>query len=98
MSRLAVDENAKPIQVLTPTVTYAPTISGSASTPAVIVNGRVARLVTTVPSHYKVNATATTADAYLPSDCIEYIHVYAGDTISFITSGSAGIAYVTEMV
>jgi hypothetical protein len=98
MSRLAIDENAKPIQVLSPTVTYSPVISGSASTPAVIVNGRVARLVTTVPAHYKVNATATTSDAYLPSDCLEYIHVYAGDTISFITSGPSGIAYVTEMV
>jgi hypothetical protein len=99
MSKMAIDANAKPIQVLRPTTTATVNVSGSAaSSSAISANARVVRIVTTAPVFYSVTGTATTSDAYLPSESIEYIHVYEGDTISFITSGSTGVAYVTEMV
>jgi hypothetical protein len=99
MSKMAIDANAKPIQVLRPTTTDTVNVSGSALTSSAIsANVRVARIITTAPVFYSVTGTATTSSAYLPSETIEYIHVYEGDTISFITSGSTGVAYVTEMV
>jgi len=99
MSKMAIDANAKPIQVLRPTTTSTVNVSGSAaSASAISANARVARIITTAPVFYSVTGTATTSSAYLPSETIEYIHVYEGDVISFITSGSTGVAYVTEMV
>jgi len=99
MSTLAKDRNAAPIQVLRPVSTDTVNVSGSAtSSSAISANARVARIITTAPVFYSVTGTATTSSAYLPSETIEYIHVYEGDVISFITSGSTGVAYVTEMV
>jgi carbon monoxide dehydrogenase subunit G len=99
MSKMAIDANAKPIQVLRPTTTYTVNVSGSAAaSSAISANVRVARIITTAPVYYSVTGTATTSSAYLPSETIEYIHVYEGDTVSFITDGSTGVAYVTEMV
>lgn len=99
MSKMAIDANAKPIQVLRPTDTYTVSVSGAAaSSSAITANARVARIIATAPVFYSVSGTATTTSAYLPAEAIEYIHVYEGDTISFITSGSTGVAYVTEMV
>jgi len=99
MSTLAKDRNAAPIQVLRPVSTSTVNVSGSAgASSAISANARVARIITTAPVYYSVTGTATTTSAYLPSDTIEYIHVYEGDTISFVTDGSTGVAYVTEMV
>jgi hypothetical protein len=98
MSKLAIDANAKGIQCLRPNITDDVAVSGTAaSATAVSANARVVRIVANVDIHYTINATATTADVFLPSRSIEYIHVYAGDVISMIAP-SAGIAYVTEMV
>jgi hypothetical protein len=43
-----------------------------------------------------VSGTAA-SDYYIPSNTVEFIHTYSGDTISFITGGSTGTAYVSEM-
>ena len=98
MSKLAIDANAKGIQCLRPNITDDVAVSGTAaSATAVSAYARVVRLVANVDIHYAINATATTADVFLPSRSIEYIHVYVGDVISMIAP-SAGVAYVTEMV
>ena len=99
MSTLAKDRNAAPIQVLRPVSTATVNVSGSAASAAAIsANARVARIITTAPVYYSVTGTATTSSAYLPAETVEFIHVYEGDTVSFITSGTTGTAYVTEMV
>ena len=99
MSKMAIDANAKPIQVLRPTTTATVSVSGTAAaSSAISANARVARIVTNTSCFYSVTGTATTSSAYLPADTLEFIHVYEGDTISFITSGGTGTAYVTEMV
>jgi len=96
---MAIDANAKPIQVLRPNSTATVSVSGTAaSSSAISANVRVARIVAPIAVYYSVTGTATTSSAYLPADAIEYIHVYEGDTISFITGGTTGTAYVTEMV
>ena len=45
-----------------------------------------------------VSGTATTSDYYIPANTVEFIHTYTGDTISFITDGTSGTAYVSEMI
>lgn len=98
MSKLAIDVNAKGIQCLRPNITDDVAVSGTAaSATAVSANARVVRIVADVAIHYSLSGTATTADVYLPADTIEFIHVYAGDVVSMI-AGSAGTAYVTEMI
>ena len=99
MSKLAIDANAKPIQVLRPISTNTVVASGSAaSSSAISAAARVARIISTAPVFYSVTGTATTSSAYLPAETLEFIHVYEGDTISFITDGTSGTVYVTEMV
>lgn len=98
MSKLAVDVNAKGIQCLRPNITDDVAVSGTAaSATAVSANARVVRIVANVPIFYSLLGTATVADVYLPADTIEFIHVYAGDVVSMISSGT-GTAYVTEMI
>ena len=99
MSKLARDVNTKAIQVLRPATTSKVSISGSSnaanSTGADI---RVARVISTVDCFYKMAGPSTTSDAFLPANTIEYVHVYEGDNIAFITAGGTGSAYVTDMV
>jgi hypothetical protein len=82
MSRLAKDSNSAPIQCLRPGATQTVSVS----------------IVATVDVHISVSGTATTSDYYIPSNTVEFIHTYSGDTISFITGGSTGTAYVSEMI
>ena len=99
MSTLTIDANAKPIQVLRPTTVSVVSLSGSAaSAPATTAGIRVARIVSDTDCFYSVTGTATTSSSYLPANAIEYIHVFTGDTVSVITSGSSGSAYITSMV
>jgi hypothetical protein len=99
MSTLTIDANAKPIQVLRPTTVSVVSLSGSAaSAPATAAGIRVARIVSDTDCFYSVTGTATTSSSYLPANAIEYIHVFTGDTVSVITSGSSGSAYITSMV
>ena len=99
MSKLARDVNTKAIQVLRPSTVSKVSISGTAaSSSAIAANIRVARIVSTSDCFYSVEGTATTSSSYLPANSIEYIHVYEGDTISVITSGTTGSAYITSMV
>ena len=99
MSTLTIDANAKPIQVLRPTTVSVVSLSGSAASATAIAAGiRVARIVSDTDCFYSVTGTATTSSSYLPANAIEYIHVFTGDTVSVITSGSSGSAYITSMV
>tara|TARA_R110000744_G_scaffold315997_1_gene422717 strand:- start:1282 stop:1581 length:300 start_codon:yes stop_codon:yes gene_type:complete len=99
MTILAIDANAKPIQVLRPTTVSAVAISGTAAAATAIVAGiRVARIVSTVDCFYSLTGTATTSSSYLPANAIEYAHVLTGDTVSVITAGSSGTAFITSMV
>jgi hypothetical protein len=99
MSTLTIDANAKPIQVLRPTTVSVVSLSGSAASATATAAGiRVARIVSDTDCFYSVTGTATTSSSYLPANAIEYIHVFTGDTVSVITSGSSGSAYITSMV
>jgi hypothetical protein len=99
MSKLARDVNTKAIQVLRPSTVSKVSISGTAaSSSAIASNIRVARIVSTSDCFYSVEGTATTSSSYLPANAIEYIHVYEGDTVSVITDGTTGSAYITSMV
>jgi hypothetical protein len=99
MSTLTIDANAKPIQVLRPTTVSKVSLSGSAASATATAAGiRVARIVSDTDCFYSVTGTATTSSSYLPANAIEYIHVFTGDTVSVITLGSSGSAYITSMV
>ena len=99
MSTLTIDSNAKPIQVLRPTTVSKVSISGSAASSTATASGiRVVRVVSDTDCFYSVTGTATSSSSYLPANAIEYIHVFTGDTVSVITSGSSGSAYITSMV
>ena len=99
MSKLAIDVNAKPVQVLRPSTVSKVTTSGTAaSSSAIGANIRVARIVSDKDCFYSVEGTATTSSSYLPANAIEYIHVYEGDTVSIILASGSGSAYVTSMV
>ena len=99
MSKLAIDSNAKPIQVLRPFDNQVVTVTAtSAQSTAIPVNCRVARLVATVGCFYTVkSATATNQEIYLPANTVEYIHVYTGDQIAVISNGTDGNLFITEM-
>lgn len=98
MTKLALDGNAKPIQVLRPESTTVLSVSGTAADSSAITGDvRVIRLVSTVDCFYTLNATATTSDVFLPANSIEYIHIYDRDYVSVITGGTTGSTYVTEM-
>ena len=97
MSRLARDANSQPIQCLRPGASQTVSVSGTAASSTSITQ-RICRIVSTVDVHVSVTGTATTSSMFLPSNSVEFIHTYEGDTISFITGGSSGTVYVTEMI
>jgi len=96
MSRLARDTNSAPIQCLRPGSTQTVSVSGTAAS-STAVSQRVARIVATTDVHISISGTATVSSYYIPANTVEFIHTYSGDTISFITDGSTGTAYVSEM-
>lgn len=96
MSRLARDSNSSAIQCLRPGATQTVTVSGSAASSTSITQ-RVTRIVSDVDVHISLSGTATTSSYLIPANSVEFIHTYTGDTISFITGGSTGTAYVSEM-
>jgi hypothetical protein len=100
MSKLAIDANAKPIQVLRPNSTQLVNIRSTSNTTATGASkgGRVLRLATDIDCFYAIGSTATTSDVYLPAGTVEYIHVFEGDNVSVIRSTADGTLYVTEMV
>lgn len=97
MSRLARDANSQPIQCLRPGASQTVSVSGTAASSTSITQ-RICRIVSTVNVHVSVTGTATTSSMFLPANSVEFIHTYEGDTISFITGGSSGTVYVTEMI
>jgi hypothetical protein len=97
MSRLARDSGAAPIQCLRPGTTQTVTVSGSAASSTSITQ-RVTRIVADVDVHISISGTATTSSYLIPANTVEFIHTYTGDTISFITDGTTGTAYVSEMI
>jgi len=97
-TKLALDGNAKPIQVLRPSTTTTLSVSATAAPTGVITGDvRVIRIVATTGIFYTLNEVATTSKVYLPADSVEYIHIVDRDYISVITSGTSGTAYITEM-
>lgn len=96
MSRLARDSGASPIQCLRPGAAQTVAVSGTAASSTSLTQ-RVTRIVATTDVHVSVSGTATTSDFYMPANTVEYIHTFNGDTISFITNGTTGTAYVSEM-
>lgn len=96
MSRLARDTGAAPIQCLRPGTTQTVSVSGTAAS-STAVTQRVTRICCTTDVHLSVDGTATTSSYFVPANTVEFIHTYSGDTISFITDGTTGTAYVSEM-
>jgi len=96
MSRLARDVNSSAIQCLRPGASQTVSVSGTAAS-STAVSQRVARIVATTDVHISISGTATTSDYYIPANTVEFIHTFSGDTISFITDGTSGTAYVSEM-
>jgi hypothetical protein len=97
MTKLAIDSNSKPIQVVRPTTSQNVSISGTAAA-ATAVTQRVCRIVSTVDCFYSLIGTATTASVLLPAYTVEYVHTFAGDVFSTITSGASGSINITEMI
>lgn len=99
MSKLAIDANAKPIQVMRPQATERVSVSGtSAQSTAIPANCRVIRIISSTDCFYTLDSTtATSSDAWLPAGVVEYIHVYEGDQIAVIQEFGAGYLYITEM-
>lgn len=97
MSRLARDANSQAIQCLRPGTSQSVAVSATAASSSAVTQ-RVTRICPTVDVHVSVEGTATTSDCFIPAFTVEFIHTYAGDTISFITNGVSGTAYVTEMI
>lgn len=103
MSKLTIDTNSKPIQVLRPDNVRVVDISGTAASAGLPFDSevRVARIVATADCHYRVGegtTAATVNNNFLPANTVEYIHIYDDDRISLITSGATGKAYVTAMI
>jgi len=104
MSKLTIDANSKPIQVLRPTNVRVVDISGTSASAGLPFDSgvRVARIVATTDCHYRISASgtdyATVNNNFLPANTVEYIHIYEDDRIALITSGATGKAYVTAMI
>jgi hypothetical protein len=100
MSKMAIDSNSKPIQVLRPNSTDTVSITASSAQSTAISAGcRVLRLVSDTDCHYTLTSgTATTSDVFLPSLAVEYVHVYEGDQVAVIRNAADGTLYVTEMI
>lgn len=99
MSNLAIDGNAKVIQVLRPATTYKVAISGTAAAVTAVGAGvNVVRIVSDTDCFYTLTGTATTSSVFLPYSTVENISVRPGDILSVITAGAAGSVYVTEMI
>jgi len=101
MSKLAIDRNSKGIQVLKPSSTETVSVSGTAASNTALDSSgavRVQRIVSDANIFYDLTGTATTSSVYLPAGVVEYIHVTDADQFSFITGGSTGTVYVTDMV
>ena len=97
MANLAKDADAKGIQVLRPTTTEAVAVSGTVATSTAFTQD-IVRVVSNTDCFYSLVGTATTSSVFLPAYVVEFVHTYAGDTLSVITSGAAGTIYLTEMV
>ena len=97
MTRLAIDTNAKPIQVVRPNTSQNVAISGTAAS-STAVTSRVCRIVSTVDCFYSLIGTATTASTLLPAYSVEFVHTFDGDVFSIITSGASGSVNITQMV
>jgi len=81
-----------------PGVTRAAAISTSAaSTVATGPFCNLVRIATTTACFFRVGATATVTDAYLPTGVVDYVKINPGETVSFITATGTGTATVTEM-
>ena len=97
MALLTKDADSEAIQVLRPTTTEALALSGTVATSSAIAQS-VLRVVSNVDCFYSLVGTATTSSVFLPAYVVEFVHTEVGDTVSMITSGATGTAYLTEMI
>ena len=97
MTKLAIDTNAKPIQVVRPSTAQNVSISGTAAS-STAVTQRVCRIVSTVDCFYSLIGTATTASTLLPAFSVEFVHTFEDDIFSVITSSASGTINITQMV
>lgn len=97
MTKLAVDTNAKPIQVVRPTTAQHVAISDTAVN-ATAVATRVSRIVATVDCFYSLVGTASASSTFLPANAVEFVHTYEGDVFSIIAPSGAGSFNITQMV
>jgi len=96
---LAIDNNANPIQVMTPVSTEALAVSTDAATAAArSTNTSVVRLICNQPCFFSLSGTATTSSVYLPADTVEFIKCQASDTLSIILASGSGTAYISECI
>jgi hypothetical protein len=81
----------------TQTVSY--TASSAKTSTAVSSGIHAVRLVATTSCHYAIgdDPTATTSDAFLPAEVIEYISIGEGEKVAFIRDSADGTAFVTEV-
>jgi hypothetical protein len=96
---LAIDNNANPIQVMTPVSTEALAVTTAAASAAARNTAtNVVRIVCTQPCFYSLSGTATTSSVYLPAETVEYIKCAASDTLSVILATGSGTAYISECI
>lgn len=99
MSKLKIDDNSAPIQVLQPFNTQKIAISGTAASTTAPASGvGVLRLCPTIDCFYSIIGTATTSSVFLPAQTVEFIAIPSGQTVSTITDGSTGSIFVTSMI
>lgn len=97
--KLAIDSNAKPIQVMKPVSTEKLALSTTAASAAAFSSDTsVVRIIADQGCYYSVDGTATTSSAYLPANYIEYIKVEAADTLSVILASGTGSMWISEMI
>ena len=101
MATLAKDNNAQPIQVLTPTTTTTVSVAnGSAvASSAIATSCKVLRIIATNDIYYTVDGTdASTGAVYLPANTIEYVKLNGSRTVSTYGKSATGVAHLTVMV
>lgn len=97
MARLATDANSHAIQALKVGTTETVSASTSSASTATAFTSTVVRVVSQLDCFVASGSTATTSDAFLPANTVEYFRVVPGEALSVITASGSGTVYVTSM-
>lgn len=96
---MARDTSTAPVQALKLGASQAVSYSSSAVLSTAITT-RWVRLVATTACHIKIGGStiaATSSDALLPANTVEYLQIYPGEFVSVIRDSADGILYATEV-